>query len=265
MSLFRRFIRPGPTQADAPSPERITGMSVTANGYIDLGTSANYLNGLRAANMAISGWFYASGQAQGARYFSAETAVTAGVYAHPKADTEDTYCNWSGTAAASLNSNTAQGSWHNITVVYDITDDTAAFALVDGGDLATDNTVTGLAAVQASIIRLGAEADNGLNRMAGTFGPFCVMDISGTTINTAAEATALALAITNAGLSGESMRRAIVNHDAAIVGKIWKLNDLAVGETSTGSGTVNRYAIETGALEGATNSATSAATGALIG
>lgn len=251
------------TTSTATNPAVNAGISVTANGYVDLGTTAGYLSGLRAGNLAISGWFFASGQANGKRIFSAEVSNNTELHVYPDVDTDTLFCRWTGTSSAFRSPAAAQGVWHNLTMVFDGGSGDAHFC-IDGGTPLSDVTVAGLVAVQSTIIRLGAQANDGTNGSVATFGPFAILDLSGTTINNSAETQSLALAITNAGRNGDAMRIAIMGHDADIVGKIWKLNDLGIGTTSSGSATIERYNLADGAAEGKTNSVTSVATGIII-
>jgi len=264
MSLFRRFIRPGVCQADAPSPDRLTGISVTAAGYIDLGTASGYLTGLKAKAMAISMWFKAGiNQTNWSRIWSATTANGVGAWfaIQDNVDHDKPKINWSriGANAVGLAMTGAPlGSLYNITVILDGV--TTGRAFQDGVADGTDE-YAGLADADSTKITLGARAYDYTSGIAGKYGPFAVLDLSSSGIGDAATSLALAAAIYNAGTNAEAMRATIMAQDGLIVGKYWKLNELAPGQASAASDTINRYAVETGALEGAANSATSGATG----
>ena len=241
--------------------DRRTGISITSAGLIDLGTATDYLNDLRTGNVGASFWFFASGQPTGARYFSAETSATNGFYCHPMVDTNNINFRWTGTDPAIGTIPAAQGVWHNITVVFDVTGDGDAHWVVDGVSVVNDILISGLAAVQSTIIRLGKQADDGANGMAASYGPFAFMDLSNSSVANAATTLSLAKSINAVGPNADQMRRSIRRIDPFIVGKYWKMNELAAGQASIASTVIKRFAIETRANEGTANSVVSGATG----
>jgi hypothetical protein len=186
--------------------------------YIDLNTSAGYLNGLKDDEFAIISTFKpSSDNAANVRIISSENPVSPIFY-----DNSDFFrFSWSAANGAIHDiKGTAKDVLLNDTIVFDGTNIYGSF----NGTTITSDTYTddGLATPDANKIRLGAAADNAADPAKATFGPFFILDLrSVTTVDTTFAqklANAVHVAAKENDYSAESIRAAIMAVDANIVG-----------------------------------------------
>jgi len=245
--------------------DRRAAISVTGAGYVDLGTASGYLTGLKAGHLGITMWVKPNAVNLGVlRYWSAETEADTGAYFYMQGGNEDKpKIIWTGDTGADSWQAVSLGALHNVTYLFEITGTDTVYGYIDGVE-GGGAVYVNLADVHATLITLGARAYTGKTAgVAGIFGPFAVLDLSDTTIDSSAKKTALAKAIYVVGPNAEQMRRAIMRHNINIKGKLWKCNDIPKGQTQATHTTVERYDIVTGNKEGTTSSTISAGTGVI--
>ncbi|GAH05496.1 unnamed protein product, partial [marine sediment metagenome] len=129
---------------------------------------------------------------------------------------------------------------------------------VDGVLIDTDTSIEEFTESQATLIRLGARANDASRKSVAKFGFFAVLDLSGVAAVNQAFAESLAAAIHGALFSPDAIRAAIMGVDANITGVFWKLDEAGASGAFDEQAVV-RYDITNGGVDAAEGGISSAA------
>jgi len=206
-------------------------------GYIDLKTSYDYLNGLRAGKFGIVSVFEPSIRAVSGKILSTRTTVNSSYYIQARTTADKARLVWGGTGPYdSLEQTLSDNNVHTVQSVFDIAN-TNAWTHFDGSLMSTDTDVSGLFSAQSTFIRLGARADDGsLELTKAKFAFTAILDLSSVTTVDEDWSTGLSAAINtaaeNSGYNAAEIAIAIHQYDPDIVGYYWALNEINNGDAS---------------------------------
>ncbi len=237
----------------------VTGISVDGtDGYIDLTTAADFLNNLLVGKFAIIQVVQISSDCGNVkRILSVALAGGTGFHLRKHIAAEIFASLFYGTDASLLSATgITEDASHSIAAVFDI-GNTNSYLLIDGALEDTD-AADDLDVIQATLIRLGANAYDAGDKAVATFGFTAVLDLTNVATTDQTFAENLSLAIHGAAFSPYAIRAAIMGVDANITGVFWKLDE-AGGIGAFDSQTVVRYDITDGSVDAANGGTSSAA------
>ena len=206
-------------------------------GYIDLKTSYDYLNGLRAGKFGIVTVFNVDSDcADYARLLSNETSPN-NAYRMIRNTTADSYSSlFGGTSALDGSFTSTENKIHNIATIINIST-TNGWVSQDGVLVVTDPNVSGLNAGQNTLLRLGRTSYVASTYSKAKFGFTAILDFTDVTTVDATWSTELSEAINAAAIASNydatAIANAIYNYDNAIKGVYYPLNEASSGDTSS--------------------------------
>jgi hypothetical protein len=206
------------------------------SGYIDLKTSYDYLNGLRAGKFGILSVFEVDSSTENFRkVLSTETSSGQGLPI--RKSSANTYTSvYAGTDPFDIGAIAlAEGTIHNFLQIADI-GNTSGWVALDGATVGEDTNVSGLVLSQSTLLRLGANAYSEGAFSKAKFGFTCIMNFSAVTTVDAAWSLGLSQAINTAALESNynphSIAAAIKAYDANIVFVYYALDESNSGDVS---------------------------------